>query len=273
MTAVDRFKKGQKSLAKLGELDTSRLEFQIKLFDRVIPLSCSYSAGRDGLEIQQNNSILVIENADSTFVYLTAKQIMQREDFLDLLRLAKNTTMYASDEGDQKNLINAINSRGAIFRGFTSDKKPAPVVEECFIIDQDLQRAYAKIGFNYFIHHCMRAGNEDFLDTIFTPIRDFILSGAHPGFAPVLPERVRPPIPYGESGHFVVQDIQRGIHPLTTGRSRIIVVLFLFDSVGWKIELTNQYKGSLPPGVSSHFWRLQDRTCYSAKVYSGHSQQ
>jgi hypothetical protein len=269
MVALDRFKTGQKLLAKLGELDSSRVEFQIKRSDKIIPLDCKYVVGENGLEIHQSNGLLVIEGEDSNFIYLTEKEILRRANFLDLLSCAKSTTMYFSDEVEQKRLIDAINSRGAIFRGFTSNQGAATEVEECFVFDQDIQRAFAKIAFNYFIYHCVKAQNEDFLDAIFDPFRDFVMNGRHPGYAPVLPETARPPIPFGESGHFIVQDIQQGIHPLTAGKRRIIVVLYLFGSVGWKIELTDQYKGSLRTGVhSAHFWRIKDRTCYRAKLHT-----
>lgn len=265
IVAIGRLRYGMKPLEELAEVDFSRMQVISKVDGKDFPAKCSWVSGPTGLEIKEEITALRLINRDGEEIYLSVGEIATRADLFDLLRNAVEQTGFTTHIDGALQLAEALERRGAIVRnlGFDGKKTVDSQVSEQYDFDWPVMRAYAKIGFNYFIKRCTLAGNQDFLRQEFNAIRAFINEGAHPGFMPVKPLHEKLNTSNGDATHLVVQQIQKHSQlPM----SRICVGIFLFNAHGIEVCLTPSYTGCMVETPVAHGWHITSKQCFPLTV-------
>lgn len=266
--AVLRFKYGLKSTSKLSELGLKHLTFRL-------PSTCGdLSGARLRLDIDEDGPIArylpqvrIRNKKKHNYEFLTIAElssIAEEVDQYDLRELAIIGQPSPHQERMVQKLREIIHNLGLPFRPGDIENGGIEIIEGIQIIsvfDMVMQRAIAKIAFNYLSTALEKVSQHLVYSEDFNVVRNFIRYGAEPGFEVVsISKRNLLSADQAAHGHLVTLEAGRKF-----GRQMFIGHVALFNTLTWQVILTNDYKGLHYDVDCAHHWDLDRKTC--TKIY------
>lgn len=258
--AVLRYYYGLKSQAKLHELGLTRITFRL-------PETCGdLSGAKMRLDFDEEGTIAR---------YLAQVRIRNKKEkkneFLtidELKRIAEDTAIYDLREmaivgqlGPKHDLLQSklqelLEDLGLPFihgNVETSETEMISGIQIIAIFDVIMQRAIAKIAFNYMSTILETVSQELIYADDFDTVRSFIRSGAVPEFEVVsISKRNLLRADQATHGHLVTLEAGR-----KSGRQKFIGHVALFNTLTWQVILADNYRGLHYDVDSAHYWDLE----------------